>query len=57
MFFEYLMSLVKDSQFAIDSWNYSKECEVPLSTACEDIFAYHFDMMCIAVEEGSSFFD
>ena len=57
MYVDYLTRLVKDESFAIDSYTYSQECEVPLSTACEDIFAFHFDMMCIAVEEGSTFFD
>ena len=57
MYLEYLLSLVKDESFAIDSITYSQECKVPLSTACEDIIAFHFDMMCIAVEEGSSFFN
>lgn len=54
---QYLLGLVKDPSFAIDSITYSQECEVPLGIACEDIIAFHFDMLCIAIEEGSTFFD
>lgn len=52
MYAEQLLNLVKDSSFAIDSCTYAQECEVPLSIACVDIFAFHFDMMCIGYEEG-----
>ena len=57
MFCDFLIHLVKDESFVFDSIKYSQECEVPLSTACEEILAFHFDMMCIAVEEGSALFD
>lgn len=57
MYMKYLLHLVKDVQFAMDSYIYSIECDVPLDVACNDIFGYHVDMIEIAVEEGSSFFD
>lgn len=49
---ERFLNLVKDSSFAMDSYTLSQECEIPLSIACEEIFAFHFDMLCIAFEEG-----